>query len=258
MLRRGPLGSRVAAICCAAARGSRQIRVSWLTVTWSIESKQRRGGSQRPGAAAAAASRAAAAFRKLQAVFLPSLGPGPHPPRPVGCCLGGHTEREAETQAEGEAGSMQGARRGTPSRDSRIAPWAKDFNSQVKSSWAIMAEGGFDPCECVCSHEHAMRRLINLLRQSQSYCTDTECLQELPGPSGDNGISITMILMAWMVIAVILFLLRPPNLRGSNLTGKPTSPHNFKYFLLQIKKISSAWFKQVALLVFTSENPESL
>uniref|UniRef100_A0A8D1DN35 Small integral membrane protein 14 n=1 Tax=Sus scrofa TaxID=9823 RepID=A0A8D1DN35_PIG len=89
-----------------------------------------------------------------------------------------------------------------------------------------MAEGGFDPCECVCSHEHAMRRLINLLRQSQSYCTDTECLQELPGPSSDNGISITMILMAWMVIAVILFLLRPPNLRGSNLTGKPTSPHN--------------------------------
>uniref|UniRef100_A0A8D1VIN5 Small integral membrane protein 14 n=1 Tax=Sus scrofa TaxID=9823 RepID=A0A8D1VIN5_PIG len=48
----------------------------------------------------------------------------------------------------------------------------------------------------------------------------------VPGPSSDNGISITMILMAWMVIAVILFLLRPPNLRGSNLTGKPTSPHN--------------------------------
>ncbi|XP_012609379.1 small integral membrane protein 14 isoform X2 [Microcebus murinus] len=89
-----------------------------------------------------------------------------------------------------------------------------------------MAEGGFDPCECVCSHEHAMRRLINLLRQSQSYCTDTECLQELPGPSGDNGISVTMILMAWMVIAVILFLLRPPNLRGSILSGKPTSANN--------------------------------
>ncbi|ELK03615.1 hypothetical protein PAL_GLEAN10016038 [Pteropus alecto] len=90
-----------------------------------------------------------------------------------------------------------------------------DLNSQVKSRWIIMAEGGFDPCECVCSHEHAMRRLINL----QSWF-------EVPGPSVDNGISITMILMAWMVIAVILFLLRPPNLRGSNLTGKPTSPHN--------------------------------
>ena len=37
------------------------------------------------------------------------------------------TEREieAETQAEGEAGSIQGARHGTPSRVSRIRPWAK-------------------------------------------------------------------------------------------------------------------------------------
>ena len=34
-------------------------------------------------------------------------------------------EREAETQAEGEAGSMPGAQDGTRSRDSRIAPWAK-------------------------------------------------------------------------------------------------------------------------------------
>ena len=34
-------------------------------------------------------------------------------------------EREAETQAEGEAGPMQGARRGTRSRVSRITPWAE-------------------------------------------------------------------------------------------------------------------------------------
>ena len=33
-------------------------------------------------------------------------------------------EREAETQTEGEAGSMQGARRGTRSWVSRITPWA--------------------------------------------------------------------------------------------------------------------------------------
>ncbi|XP_063664533.1 small integral membrane protein 14 isoform X5 [Pan troglodytes] len=116
--------------------------------------------------------------------------------------------------------------------ESGLCRQGQDLNSQVKSSWVIMAEGGFDPCECVCSHEHAMRRLINLLRQSQSYCTDTECLQELPGPSGDNGISVTMILVGWMVIALILFLLRPPNLRGSNLPGKPTSPHN-SHFVTQ-------------------------
>ena len=34
-------------------------------------------------------------------------------------------QREAETQAEGEAGSMQGARRGTRSRVSRITTWAE-------------------------------------------------------------------------------------------------------------------------------------
>ena len=33
--------------------------------------------------------------------------------------------REAETQAEEEAGSMQEARRGTRSRVSRITPWAE-------------------------------------------------------------------------------------------------------------------------------------
>ena len=43
---------------------------------------------------------------------------------------------------------------------------------------SIMADGGdFDPCECIFSHEMAMRRLLSLLRQSQSYCTDNECSQ---------------------------------------------------------------------------------
>ena len=37
-----------------------------------------------------------------------------------------HTQREAETQAQGEAGSMQGARRGTQSQVSRISHWAED------------------------------------------------------------------------------------------------------------------------------------
>ena len=34
-------------------------------------------------------------------------------------------DREAETQAGREAGSMQGARCGTPSQVSRIRPWAE-------------------------------------------------------------------------------------------------------------------------------------
>ena len=35
------------------------------------------------------------------------------------------TEREAETQAEGEVSSMQGAQHGTRSQVSRIRPWAE-------------------------------------------------------------------------------------------------------------------------------------
>ena len=37
----------------------------------------------------------------------------------------GQREREAETQAQGEEGSMQGARCGTRSWDTRITPWAE-------------------------------------------------------------------------------------------------------------------------------------
>ncbi|XP_042169506.1 small integral membrane protein 14 isoform X1 [Oncorhynchus tshawytscha] len=94
-----------------------------------------------------------------------------------------------------------------------------------------MAEGGFDPCECICTQEHAMRRLINLLRQSQSYCTDTECPQDLPGPSGSVGggdLTVPVVLMGWMVLVLLLFLLRPNSLRGSPAlpAGKPTGPHS--------------------------------
>ena len=46
-----------------------------------------------------------------------------------------HTQREAETQAEGEAGSMQGARCGTWSWVSRIMPWAEG-GAKPLSHWA--------------------------------------------------------------------------------------------------------------------------
>ncbi|XP_053921192.1 small integral membrane protein 14 isoform X1 [Cuculus canorus] len=36
------------------------------------------------------------------------------------------------------------------------------FTDKFRFIQGTMAEGGFDPCECICSHEHAMRRLINL------------------------------------------------------------------------------------------------
>jgi hypothetical protein len=47
----------------------------------------------------------------------------------------------------------------------------------MKRDDVISPFSGFDPCECIFSHEMAMRRLLSLLRQSQSYCTDNECIQ---------------------------------------------------------------------------------
>lgn len=38
-----------------------------------------------------------------------------------------------------------------------------NFFCRVDTVWWEMAEGGFDPCECICTHEYAMRRLINLV-----------------------------------------------------------------------------------------------
>jgi len=76
---------------------------------------------------------------------------------------------------------------------------------------------GFDPCECVFSHEAAMRRLLSLLRNTQNYCTDTECNQELPGPQGGlggwGGQTMFFVMMMWMVAAVALFMLRPGSMR---------------------------------------------
>jgi len=80
-----------------------------------------------------------------------------------------------------------------------------------------MADGGFDPCECVWNHENAMQRLLNLLRQSQSYCTDNECIQDLPGPAGsimDGTGSTMMFFMGWVILATALYLFRPASLRN--------------------------------------------
>ncbi|CAL4085956.1 unnamed protein product, partial [Meganyctiphanes norvegica] len=87
-----------------------------------------------------------------------------------------------------------------------------------------MADGGFDPCECVWSHEFAMRRLLSLLRQGQSYCTDNECFNELPGPqTQQSGGSDDMMLfgMMWAMLAFALYFLRPASLRA-NPDSKPS------------------------------------
>lgn len=43
------------------------------------------------------------------------------------------------------------------------------FNQEETTEKFKMAEGGFDPCECIYSHEGAMRRLINMVIIQISY-----------------------------------------------------------------------------------------
>ncbi|XP_054155398.1 small integral membrane protein 14-like [Oppia nitens] len=94
----------------------------------------------------------------------------------------------------------------------------------------------FDPCECIniLTHEQRMQRLISMLRDSQSACTDTECFTDatnlLSGPS-TNGVtapgaddtaqlSLMTFMIGWIVIAMILYLLRPGSWRRRTDTKK--------------------------------------
>lgn len=76
--------------------------------------------------------------------------------------------------------------------------------------------GDYDPCECVniFNHENAMRRLINMLRQSQNACTDAGCEEntgDLGMPSATDG--YMMIMLGWVFVATLLYLFRPNALR---------------------------------------------
>lgn len=52
----------------------------------------------------------------------------------------------------------------------------------------------------------------------------------MPGPNGPVGggddLTLSMVLMGWVVVALVLFLLRPSSLRGPQPPGKPSGPHN--------------------------------
>lgn len=113
-----------------------------------------------------------------------------------------------------------------------------------------MADGGFDPCECIFNHEMAMRRLLSLLRSSQTTCTDNECFQDgLPGPDGANGgtshlnhlnvvnndycntaaspDNFMMIMIGWMLMAMMMYFMRPSSMRSNSTEGKPQGTFHF-------------------------------
>ncbi|XP_076806095.1 small integral membrane protein 14-like [Clavelina lepadiformis] len=74
-------------------------------------------------------------------------------------------------------------------------------------------EGSFDPCECICNTEWAMRRLLSILRTSQQYCFDNECLgnpseNQLPDFSSE-----VFLISFWILLVAFLFASRPNSMR---------------------------------------------
>ncbi|XP_061392551.1 small integral membrane protein 14 [Musca vetustissima] len=76
----------------------------------------------------------------------------------------------------------------------------------------------YDGCECVWSHEWAMQRLLNFIRQNQNECTDTNCIDvtgrlQQPGGSstgGEEG-NFTMMTMI-MIFAMVMYFIRPESI----------------------------------------------
>ncbi|XP_017886106.1 small integral membrane protein 14 [Ceratina calcarata] len=78
-----------------------------------------------------------------------------------------------------------------------------------------MADEAFDICENIWNHEWTMQRLLSILRQSQSYCTDNECvnLSHLPGPPAVTSSSDSFMTCLMIAFAVLMYVLRPNCLR---------------------------------------------
>ncbi|XP_054009001.1 small integral membrane protein 14 [Hylaeus anthracinus] len=74
-----------------------------------------------------------------------------------------------------------------------------------------MADERFDLCECIWNHELATQRLLAILRQSQNYCTETECF--LPGSRDVQESSDFFTTCLIIAFGIIMYVLRPNSLR---------------------------------------------
>ncbi|XP_011307253.1 small integral membrane protein 14 [Fopius arisanus] len=80
-----------------------------------------------------------------------------------------------------------------------------------------MGDEKFDMCEYVWNYD-AMQRLISLLRQSQAYCTDNECLNfaRLPGPPTNQPSSDFLFMSLAVMTILLLYVLRPNSLKQNS------------------------------------------
>lgn len=77
------------------------------------------------------------------------------------------------------------------------------------------------------------------LRDSQGYCTDSECISDAPGPQGAGilagGNNLMMIAVLWGIIALLMYFMRPNSMRSRpaeppNKPGPSNGPVSFMFF----------------------------
>ncbi|KAJ8952816.1 hypothetical protein NQ318_008137 [Aromia moschata] len=85
--------------------------------------------------------------------------------------------------------------------------------------------GGFDPCECIWGHEMAMRRLLNVLRNSQTICTDGECLVDDATPPRQSNPDQVLLMSIIFVTLLFLYFFRPRSQRFQD-PPKPSKTEN--------------------------------
>ncbi|XP_071628452.1 small integral membrane protein 14 isoform X1 [Temnothorax longispinosus] len=103
---------------------------------------------------------------------------------------------------------------------------------------ATMSDEGFDPCECMWNYM-SVQHLLSILRQSQDYCSDTECfsISRLPGPQTNVRESSDFLFTCLMIGFMVLLYAFRPSLRrstrniikssnepGSHEDGPPSPP----------------------------------
>ncbi|EDW02252.1 small integral membrane protein 14 [Drosophila grimshawi] len=71
-----------------------------------------------------------------------------------------------------------------------------------------------DGCECIWSHEMAMQRLINFIRQNQNACSDTTCIDvsgRVTGQAGadDSCGNSIRIAIAFLLLAIFMYIVNP-------------------------------------------------
>jgi len=108
-----------------------------------------------------------------------------------------------------------------------LRPFCHDFAGDYATTVTMSGEG-FDPCECMWNHI-SMQNLLSILRQSQDYCSDTECfsVSRIPGPQNSVQEPSDFLFTCLMIgFVVLLYAFRPRSLRQSirNVTKSNNEP----------------------------------